>query len=242
MVHFGIANLIPERFRIPQEEPLDHPIVRREVDRLQRIVEGQNYEIRKTLRRYSSLVEHQRKLIQRWRSDVLMAKVVLQTCALAMPERYRTLRDRYGDEVLQSVEREITLYHIDQCWSEYLAFVAQLREGIHLVTIGQLNPLSEFHKQIIVAFSELVQKIEEQTVQTFAAVEVTEKGVDLDAFGLRGPSSTWTYLINDQVLADLVGIGRVKALIGAAMRRRFLTGRTMWRWLRKSDRLSGNNN
>src|SRR5207302_4245650 len=56
MVGFGIDHLIPAKLRPAlQAEPLDHPVVRREVERLQRIVEGQNYEIRKTLGRYSSI-------------------------------------------------------------------------------------------------------------------------------------------------------------------------------------------
>ncbi len=47
-------------------------MIRREVERLQRIVEGQNYEIRKTLGRYSTIVEQQRRTLQDWRMEVLL--------------------------------------------------------------------------------------------------------------------------------------------------------------------------
>src|SRR5262249_49811932 len=55
MARFAIDTLTPPKIRpAPQDEPIESAAVHREVDRLQRIVEGQNYEIRKTLWRYSS--------------------------------------------------------------------------------------------------------------------------------------------------------------------------------------------
>lgn len=72
MARFGIDDLIPRKIRpAPQDEPIEHPAIRREVERLQRIVEGQNYEIRKTLRRYSAVVEEQRRAMQDWRIAAL---------------------------------------------------------------------------------------------------------------------------------------------------------------------------
>ena len=49
----------------------------------------------------------------------------------------------------------------------------------------------------------LQQAIEERVVETFATAEITKDGIALDRAGLRGPSSTWTYLINDQALPQL---------------------------------------
>ncbi|MGH9937097.1 MAG: accessory Sec system translocase SecA2, partial [Blastocatellia bacterium] len=89
MARFGIDNLIPPKIRpAPQDEAIEHPAVRREVERLQRIVEGQNYEIRKTLWRYSSLVEEQRRALQDWRVAALTGEAELELCAERLPERY----------------------------------------------------------------------------------------------------------------------------------------------------------
>jgi preprotein translocase subunit SecA len=204
MVRFGIDRLIPDKFRpAPQDEPVDHHVIRSEVDRLQRIVEGQNYEIRKTLRRYTSLVEEQRKRLQDWRAAVLMEEAELDICAPRAPERYGVIRDRLGEEIARQAERAITLYHIDQCWADHLAFIAQVREGIHLVGIAGLDPLREFYKQLIEAFGKLQQTIEDRIVETFNTVDITEAGADLEEAGLHRPSSTWTYLINDRSMSDL---------------------------------------
>ena len=47
------------------------PVVAREIDRAQRIVEGQNFDIRRTLWKYSALVDDQRRILYRWRHDLL---------------------------------------------------------------------------------------------------------------------------------------------------------------------------
>jgi preprotein translocase subunit SecA len=204
MVRFGIDRLIPDKFHpAPQDGPVDHPVIRSEVARLQRIVEGQNYEIRKTLRRYTSLVEEQRKRMGDWRMAVLLGEDELDICAARSPERYGLICDRFGKEIAQQAERAITLHHIDRCWAEHLAFIAQVREGIHLVGIAGLDPLREFHKQIIEAFWRLQQTIEDRIVETFNTVEITDAGIDLEKAGLNRPSSTWTYLINDRAMSDL---------------------------------------
>jgi preprotein translocase subunit SecA len=115
----------------------------------------------------------------------------------------------------------ITLGHIDASWAEHLALVAEVREGIHLVGLGRQDPLYEFTKQVAQAFMKLHQTIEERIVSTFATAKITEDGIDLDRAGLRGPSSTWTYLINDQAMSELqrmlYGFGGAAFTIGAVL-------------------------
>ena len=222
MARFGIDNLIPPKIRpAPQDEPIGSAAVHREVERLQRIVEGQNYEIRKTLWRYSSLLEEQRRAIQDWRMATLTGEAELELCAERLPERYAELRDRFGAEVPREAERAITLGHIDAAWAEHLALVAEIREGIHLVGLGRQDPLYEFTKLIAGAFVKLRQTIEDRIVETFAAAKITENGIELDEAVPRGPSSTWTYLINDQMLSELqrmlYGFGGAAFAIGAVL-------------------------
>ncbi|MGE0132731.1 MAG: accessory Sec system translocase SecA2 [Blastocatellales bacterium] len=222
MTRFGIDKLIPPSIRpAPRPEPIEHPVIRREVERLQRIVEGQNYEIRKTLCRYTSLVEEQRKNLQDWRMAALTGQTELDLCAAHLPERYAELRERFGEEALRQAEQAITLHQIDTAWAEHLALIAEIREGIHLVELGRQDPLYEFTKRVAEAFSKMRETIEERIVETFATAEMTESGIDLDQSGLRGPSSTWTYLINDRALPQLqqmlYGHGNIAYAIGAVL-------------------------
>jgi preprotein translocase subunit SecA len=242
MARFGIDHLIPPKIRpAPQDEPVEHPAVRNEVERLQRIVEGQNYEIRKTLWRYTSLVEGQRRALQDWRMGELMGEAELGLCAEQLPERYADLRDRFGEEIPREAERAITLGHIDAAWAEHLALITEIREGIHLAAFGRQDPLYEFTKQVAAAFMKLHQTIEERIVSTFATAKITENGIDLDQAGLRGPSSTWTYLINDQMMSELqrllYGFGGTAFAIGAVLTTwPLLIAWGIWRRLTKGKR------
>jgi preprotein translocase subunit SecA len=204
MIRFGIDRFIPPRLRpANQAEPISRAVIRREVDRLQRIVEGENHEIRETLWRYSSLLEKQRMTLQEWRMGVLTGEVQLGLCAARLPERYADLSRRFGTETVKAAERAITLHWIDRCWADHLEAVADIREGIHLADIGGLDPLEEYHKQVAEAFRDLHSRIEDRIVETFDGLETTDEGIDLAGSGIRGPSSTWTYLVNDRVLSDL---------------------------------------
>ncbi|HWQ36824.1 MAG TPA: accessory Sec system translocase SecA2 [Blastocatellia bacterium] len=240
LARFGIDRLIPEKFRpLPQTEPVEHPVIRHEIERLQRIVEGQNYEIRKTLWGYSSIVEEQRRTLQQWRMKVLTGEAELKLCAARMPERYVALRGRFGAEAVQRIERAITLHQIDEGWAGHLALVLELREWIHLVGMGRQNPLIEFRNQLTDAFSKLRLTIEERIVETFAAAEVTEKGLRLAQTELRGPSATWTYLINDRALPELqqmlYGHGSSAFALGAVLTTwPLLAGWWLWQRFRRS--------
>ena len=198
MGRYKLHELIPSK-HLPQKQdaPIGNPIVAREIARAQRIIEGQNFEIRKNLRNYSFFVEEQRKILLQWRSDVLLDKEPLTLLATAEPERYGKLLSTVGGAILKQVEKQITLFHIDQCWTRHLAYIAHIREGIHLLGFAGKNPTFEFQKMALKAFDHLQQKIDEKIIKTFNAVIITENGIDAEQEGLKGPSSTWTYLIND---------------------------------------------
>ncbi len=204
MVRFGIDRLIPPPLRPShQAEPVSHAVIRQEVDRLQRIVEGQNQDVRETLWRYSSLLEKQRITLHEWRMGVLLGSLESDLCAARLAGRYAELSERFGKEAVRAAEQAVTLHWIDRCWADHLAAVAEVREGIHLVDIGGLDPLQEYHKQIAEAFRGLHRAIGDGIVETFATLEVTDRGIDIAKSGIRGPASTWTYLVNDRVLSDL---------------------------------------
>jgi len=202
---YGIRKLIPPQHRIPrQDDPIDDPVIGREIARAQRIIEYQNFEIRKTLWNYSSVVEEQRKIIHQKRQDVLLEGPSLHLLAARTPRRFSRLRTALGEEVLRSAAKQITLFHIDQCWAEYLAQIDYVREGIHLFGAGGQNPLDEFHKIVAKAFQKLLRRVDDEIIKTFESVEITENGIDMAKEGLVGPTSTWTYLINDNPFGDFM--------------------------------------
>ena len=180
-----------------QDGPVDDPAVSREIAHVQRVMEGQNLEIRRTLWQYSYVVEQQRRIVHARRQDLLTGKASGSLLQERASDRYRQLLSEAGPEVLARVERQITLFHIDRCWAEHLDHVAHVREGIHLITPGGRRPLDEYHVTVGRTFRHLLDRIDDGVVETFLSAEITTDGIDMEKEGLKGPSSTWTYLVSD---------------------------------------------
>ena len=111
---------------------------------------------------------------------------------------------------------------IDRAWRHHLAFCADVREGIHLVRLGGQDPLTRFTSEAIQAFSQMDDAIDEAVLAALAAVRIAGGQLDLTGTGLKAPSSTWTYLVNDdpfrnRIGAMLTGPGGVTVAIYSAM-------------------------
>jgi len=204
---YGVRNLLPKKYQtLQQDSPLENLLVGREIGRGQRIIEAQNFEIRKTLWKYSILVEKQRELIQRRRQDMLLDGSHLGLVKAKDPELYSQLESALGKDRIRKIEKQISLYQIDRCWAEHLATIADVREGIHLASVGGQSPIGEFLKIADSEFHKLEQKIDRAILQTFQSLPKPDNGVDLDKEGIKGPSSTWTYLITDNQFGLWVGL------------------------------------
>ena len=117
-------------------------------------------------------------------------------------------KNRYkrGFENTTRAERQALILHTDRRWSEHLGRIADLREGIHLLRVGGRDPLTEFTHSVVELFREMRERIDDDVLHTLRSAEIGEDGIDLDREGLRGPSSTWTYLVNDDPFRDQLGI------------------------------------
>lgn len=203
---FGIKALIPFQYReLRQGRPIDDPAVTRVINRAQRTIEEQTFEIRRTLWRYTSFIEEQRQALHSRRQAILTDDAPLDLIETHAEDRYEELLAAgVPRDVLQQVEKLIALFQIDICWADHLTRVADIREHIHLVVMANQSPLDEFHKRVGREYAELLVRIDQGIIRKFRSVEITPEGIDLDKEGLRGPSSTWTYMINDNPFGDVL--------------------------------------
>jgi preprotein translocase subunit SecA len=168
------------------------------VGHAQRVAEGANLEIHRNTWQYSKLVDDQRRLVLEQRYRVLTTGAALEALARRCPQRYAEVSATAGPEALDGAARQIVLYHLDAGWADHLAALASIREGIHLRALGRgLNPLSEFHREAVALFASLLRDAEERSAQTFQTVPITDSGADLGAVGLKRPTATWTYLVQE---------------------------------------------
>jgi preprotein translocase subunit SecA len=184
----------------------------------QRVAEGVSLEIHRNTWRYNKLIEIQRRVVLEQRDRVLRTDAALRALGRRHPDRFAALRAIARDEVLVDAARQITLWHLDRAWADHLSYLADLREGIHLRALARgLNPLDEFHKEAVRVFSGLLSAVEERSAESFETVPVTADGADLSAAGLKRPTATWTYLVQDNPFGT--DIDRALRSVAGAMRR-----------------------
>jgi preprotein translocase subunit SecA len=203
MVKYRLEELIPHKlYPYKSELPVENKFIRNKIAGAQRIIEGQNFEVRRNLSRYSYIIEQQRLIIHKRRRDVLLDRP--GKSIFKVSERYSELLPVVGELALKEAEKRVAMYFINRCWTDYLDYISYIRESIHLVNIKGSNPLNEFVEKAVSAFDEMCMEIDSEIAKALSRVEITESGMDMDKEGLKNPSSTWTYIVDDG--AEQIGI------------------------------------
>ena len=197
---------IMERFKIPDDQPMEAKILSRQIEGAQKKVEEQNFVMRKNVLKYDDVMNRHRGRIYEQRNQVLegqdMSEQVklwideivedtvhqftqeeypeewdLEALTNAMAALYQTeitaaelhedlgeitreslveefqsdARDEYeakeedfGSELMRELERFIILQVVDVRWREHLENMDYLREGVHLRSMAQKDPLVEY--------------------------------------------------------------------------------------------------
>jgi preprotein translocase subunit SecA len=217
---------VMERFKIPEDQPMEAKILSRQIEGAQKKVEEQNFVMRKNVLKYDDVLNRHRGRIYEQRRQVLegddlseqiklwIEEVVedtvnvfteeeyaqewdLEALTQAMAQLYQTeitadelrqdlgevsrdalveefqadARDEYeakeeefGSELMRELERFIVLQVVDMRWREHLENMEALREGIHLRSLSQKDPLVEYTGEGEVMFTELGRVIRGEVV------------------------------------------------------------------------------
>ena len=172
------------------------------LDHAQRVAEGRMLDVPANTWRYNQLIAQQRAIIVDRRNTLLRTATAREELAELAPKRYKELSEDLSEERLEKTCRLIMLYHLDRGWADHLAYLADIRESIHLRALGRQNPLDEFHRLAVDAFASLAADAIEAAQQTFETANVLEEEPGLDLSKLARPTSTWTYMVNDNPLSD----------------------------------------
>ncbi len=198
------ANLDPGK--LPTETDDDGRILSPKaaglLDHAQRVAEGKLLDVHAMTWRYNELIAQQRAIIVERRDTLLRTPTAREELEERSPKRYEELSEELSEEQLERICRLIMLYHLDRGWADHLAYLADIRESIHLRALGRQNPLDEFHRMAVDAFASLAADAIEAAQQTFETANVLDEEPGLDLSKLARPTSTWTYMVHDNPLAD----------------------------------------
>jgi len=195
-----------ESSKLPMQTDDDGRIVNAKaaslLDHAQRIAEGRLLDVHANTWRYNQLIAQQRAILVERRNTLLRTSTAREELQDLSPDRYDALVEKVSEEKLEKICRLIMLYHLDRGWADHLAYLADIRESIHLRALGRQNPLDEFHRMAVDAFASLAADAIEAAQQTFDTAPSIEDEPGVDLSKLARPTSTWTYMVHDNPLAD----------------------------------------
>ncbi|MFC7329507.1 accessory Sec system translocase SecA2 [Marinactinospora rubrisoli] len=186
------------------------------VDHAQRVAEGQLLELHRNTWRYNQLIDVQRGVVLEYRQFVLADGLGDRQLAVDCAEKHAELVEAVGEEEVARAAKLITLYHLDRGWTDHNAFLADLREGIHLRFLGRRNPLDEFNRDAVPAFTGFLEEARARAAETFEALEPQDGRLDVEVAGVKRPHTTWTYMVHEHPFSTEFEsvVGRVKNVLG----------------------------
>ena len=235
MVRFGTdrAKLMLQRIGFNDDVSIRNRMLSSSIESAQKRVEGNNFDMRKTLLEYDDVINEQRAIIYEKRNqildnesvhdiilemfknyaedsvynhmvetenlsrndkseiiegvnDLLKNKISFDEIELMNPDELMdyigtAITNDYEDkikklpkEIVNEFEKAITLRVIDTYWMEHINTMSHLREGIHLRSYAQNDPLREYKTEGYELFDNLLSRIDAQTTTYLLKAEVRQ--------------------------------------------------------------------
>jgi len=196
---YGLKSRFFSRYRLDRQAAgVADRFLRRDIIHAQKMIEGQNFSLRRSLWSYSQLVEAQRKLVAGEREKILSSPAASWDEAGLPPALRARGIGRFGVRRWEEIQSQVRLFYLDEFWADHLALLADVRESIHIVSLGGREPIQEFQNRAVDAFALMKRRRKAAAIRALRRLVRKEGPVDLAAEGLRGPTSTWTYLVDEE--------------------------------------------
>ena len=90
-------------------------------------------------------------------------------------ERLAARREAIGEEFYQELSRKVLLHNVDSLWMDHIDAMDALKEGIHLRSYAQQDPVVAFRMESYDMFDEMTREIREKTVKMMFTVVVRRR-------------------------------------------------------------------
>ena len=196
MTRFDLKSLVSAR-HYPDAgsgEAIEDKVLLKEAERVQRISEGDAFDERVNLLKYTMIGEKHRELTFRRRKSLLDGSYNSTMWRDNTPEEYEEAAKKFGAEALQSEENLILAALLNEFWCDYLDYTAYLREGIHLTQIAGRNPAEEYNIACEEYYDSAAESIPGRMAEKLGALLECS---DIKEYKVPMPTRTYTYLLND---------------------------------------------
>ena len=169
------------RFGIPEDEPIESPMITRSLETAQGRIEGFNFDSRKQVLAYDDVMNTQRLAMYARRrialneSDAEVENIFrgLLEGSDAGLAAFEAKRAELGDAFIPNMRR-LLLQIIDMFWLEHLETMDYLRRSVSLRAYGQRNPLIEYRREALARFRQLEENIRAAISEALPRVAPTD--------------------------------------------------------------------
>ncbi|HTP48664.1 MAG TPA: preprotein translocase subunit SecA [Casimicrobiaceae bacterium] len=206
---FGGERLsaIMQRLKMPEGEPIEHPIVNRSIAKAQNRVESRNFDIRKQLLEYDDVANDQRRVIYQQRDELLETEDISGTIRNMISGQIETAVRVYIPP--ESVEEQWDIpgleaalaaeYHTGAPIAEWMKTEPELSDETIRNRVGEAA-LAQYEKKVAQVGGELFHPFERnlmlQTVdkhwrEHLAALDYLRQGIHLRGYAQKNPKQEY---------------------------------------------------
>jgi preprotein translocase subunit SecA len=206
---FGGERLgsIMQRLKMPEGEPIEHPIVNRSIAKAQNRVEARNFDIRKQLLEYDDVANDQRKVIYQQRNELLESSDVAETIRNMVRGEIDDTAKRYVPP--ESVEEEWDIpgleaslageYQLKAPAAEWVKADPELDEAKIRERLGDLAEATWKSKEALVGpemmrqfeRSLMLQRLDVHWREHLAALDHLRQGIHLRGYAQKNPKQEY---------------------------------------------------
>lgn len=232
---FGSEKIqgVVEKLGLQEEEAIESKMVSKAIENAQKKVEGNNFDIRKQLLGYDDVMNIQRGVIYKQRSEVLegedvkeevlamlkelignavnthitgeteeyreeflnlmvyLQEICIPSDSVNLPSLenlsneeiteslyetackfYEQKEEEFTSERLREIERVVLLKAVDTKWMSHIDNMDHLKQGIHLQSFKQIDPVQAYQMEGSEMFSEMIDTIKEETIKLLFHVKI----------------------------------------------------------------------
>lgn len=166
----------------------------KEAERVQRISEGDAFDERVNLMKYTMIGEKHRELTFGKRKSLLDGSYNCGMWEKNAGELYQKALKKFPERELMTLENKILAALLNEFWSDYLDYTSYLREGIHLTQIAGRNPAEEYNIACEEYYDGAAHSIPERMTEKLEKLLECDKISDYE---IEVPTRIYTYLLND---------------------------------------------
>lgn len=128
---------------------------------------------------------------------ILTDKDALSVLEKTYPDKFRAILAQVPEREFLRAQKEIELFAINQCWADHLMIIESALDEVQVISQARGDPYCTYNRKLIEAFDDLEKHIRSVILEIFDRIVIVDGHIDLAGMGVRGPSSTRTYMVND---------------------------------------------